>query len=65
MRTIKENGWDELQAFKRRVERARALGRISPRDCQSIVKRVQAIESIIVSMEELNEQGEYVGEDSF
>lgn len=53
-KSIKESGVDELNAFRRRVQRQSALGRISSADRDKICKDVDKI--ITFCVEELQEQ---------
>jgi hypothetical protein len=61
MRALKERGHQrELAPLIRRVKRAYAMGRISSDDFDYLLKRLQEVEARIVSMSELNEDGEEV-----
>jgi hypothetical protein len=60
MRTLKERGLRELAPLKRRVKRAYAMGRIDTDDFKFLNQRLDEVEARIISMRELNEQGEEV-----
>lgn len=57
-RSLKVRGMEELDSMRRRVRRQHALGRISRPDADWLVRRINQIESRIVSMRETNEYGE-------
>lgn len=60
-RTLKSKGLEELRSLNRRIDRQYRLGRIGKKDWVSLSQRGKEMESIIVNMIELNEQGEEEG----
>jgi len=58
MRTLKSRGLQEIQTLRQRVRRQFALRRISKADFDYIDVRLDEVEARIVSMREINEQGE-------
>lgn len=61
MRALKERGHQrELMPLIRRVKRAYAMGRISKDDFTYLLTRLEQIEARIVSMVELDRDGEEV-----
>lgn len=57
MRSLKDAGVHEVVTLRRRVRRLLAMERIFPEDVAYITKRLDEIESRIVSMREFNEHG--------
>jgi hypothetical protein len=51
----------ELGSLRRRVNRQRTLGRISAPDHKWLNERIDEIESRIIRMSEINEEGEEEG----
>jgi hypothetical protein len=62
MRPVKTNGAAEVASFRKRVARAHALGRIGRPDLEYLDKLAAEIESRVISMVELDENGEEVGD---
>lgn len=60
-RTLKSKGLEELRSLNRRIDRQYRLGRIGKKDWANLISRGKEMESIIVNMIELNEQGEEEG----
>lgn len=61
MRSIKVRGWEDLDRLKQRVKKTYALARIDRPTYEMLIKRIEALEVIIISMRELNEHGEEEG----
>lgn len=61
MRSIKVRGWEDLDRFKQRVKKTYALGRIDRPTYEMLIKRIDALEVIVINMRELNEHGEEEG----
>lgn len=61
MRPVKVNGAQEVSAFRKRIARAHALGRIGKPDYEYMDQRAQEIEARMVAMVEIDETGEEVG----
>lgn len=60
-RSLKTRGLAELDSLRRRARRQHSLGRIDLQDLDFLMVRIQEIEARIVTMRELNEQGEEEG----
>lgn len=60
-RTLKSKGLEELRSLNRRIDRQYRLGRIGKKDWANLISHGKTMESIIVNMIELNEQGEEEG----
>lgn len=58
MRTLKSRGVVEVQQIRSRARRQLAFQRISKADYDYIDTRLDEVEARIISMQELNEQGE-------
>jgi hypothetical protein len=56
--TLKSRGLMELSSLRRRVERQRALGRITGPDKVYLLYRIDEIEARIIEMHETNAEGE-------
>lgn len=61
MEPLKTRGIAELKTLRRRVRRQRAMGRINKADFDFIDGRLDEVEARIVSMQELDKDGEEVG----
>lgn len=61
MRTIKVRGWEDLDRLKTRVKKAYALKRIDRDTFAQLIKYIEALETLITNMRELNERGEEEG----
>lgn len=61
MEPLKTRGLAELTALRKRVRRARAMGRIQRLDFEYLEERMDEIEARIVQMTELTREGEEVG----
>lgn len=55
MRGVKDRGLEELQALRKRVVRAHAMGRIGKADNDFIVEHLNAVEARIIGMQEYGE----------
>jgi hypothetical protein len=53
-KALKDNGLQEIGAFKRRVRRQRAFGKIGQEDHDELIRLVELIEKRVV---EMNEEG--------
>lgn len=61
MRTLKSRGLQELRLLRQRNRRQFALRRISKADYDYIDHRLDEVEARIISMREINEEGEEEG----
>lgn len=61
MRTLKSRGLQEITLLRQRVRRQFALRRISRADHDYIDIRLDEVEARIISMSEINENGEEEG----